>query len=86
MNPDQEFIEYVIKKLVTLPDQVITNRTVDELGVLISVRVAQPDMGLIIGRAGSTANAIRTIARALGMKTKSRINIKLEEPDGIKVT
>jgi uncharacterized protein len=49
---DQEFLEYVIKTLVDNPDKVEINRTVDEMGVLLTLKVDQADMGKIIGRDG----------------------------------
>jgi uncharacterized protein len=60
MQPDQQFLEYVIKALVDAPDQVKVNRTVDEMGVLLTLEVGASDMGKIIGRQGNTAKAVRT--------------------------
>ena len=52
---DREFVEYLIRQLVNKPESVVVTRTVDEMGVLLSVKVDKDDMGLLIGRAGSTA-------------------------------
>jgi len=82
---DREFVEYIIKSLVTKPDDVQVERTVDELGVLLTVKVDREDMGLLIGRSGSTAKAIRTLARIVGMRNNSRVNLRIEEPEGGKV-
>lgn len=79
---DQEFVEFVIKGIVNNPDDVVINRTVDELGVLLSVKVNKEDMGVIIGRSGSTAKAIRTLARIVGMRNNARVNLRIEEPEG----
>lgn len=79
---DQQFVEFVIKSIVNNPDAVVVARTVDELGVLLSVKVSPEDMGLLIGRAGSTAKAVRTLARIVGMRNNARVNLKIEEPEG----
>src|SRR5580693_10715804 len=82
MERDQQFLEYVVKALVDNPDDVKINRTVDEMGVLLTMSVNQDDMGKVIGRSGATAKAIRTILRVVGMKNDARVNLKIEEPEG----
>ena len=82
VDRDRDFVEFVIKSLVNNPDAVQVTRTVDELGVLLSVKVAREDMGLLIGRSGSTAKAIRTLARIVGMRNNARVNLRIEEPEG----
>ena len=79
---DREFVEYIIKNIVNNPDAVTVNRTVDELGVLLTVKVDPKDMGLLIGRSGSTAKAIRILARIVGMRNNARVNLRIEEPEG----
>ncbi len=79
---DQEFIEYVVKSIVDNPDDVSTERTVDEMGVLITLKVNQEDMGNVIGRSGQTARALRTLLRVVGAKNNSRVNLKIYEPEG----
>jgi len=79
---DREFVEMIIKEIVNNPDKVKVTRTVDELGVLLSVVVAPEDMGLLIGRSGSTAKAIRTLARIVGMRNNARVNLRIVEPEG----
>ena len=82
MNKDQEFLEYVVKSLVDNADKVKVVRTVDEMGVLMTLSVDAPDMGKVIGRDGNTAKAIRTLLRTVGMKNNSRVNLKINEPEG----
>jgi uncharacterized protein len=82
MQADQQFLEYVIKALVDNPDQVKVARTVDEMGVLLTLEVSAADMGKIIGRQGNTAKSIRTLLRVVGMKNNSRVNLKINEPVG----
>jgi len=79
---DQEFLEYVIKALVDHPEDVKIDRRVDEMGVLLSLKVNPEDMGQIIGKAGATARAIRSLVRIVGLKNHARVNLKIEEPEG----
>jgi predicted RNA-binding protein YlqC (UPF0109 family) len=82
MEHDQQFLEYVVKSLVDNPNDVKIKRSVDEMGVLLTLAVHKDDMGKIIGRSGATAKAIRTILRVVGMKNDARVNLKIEEPEG----
>lgn len=82
MQQDQEFVEYVVKSIVDVPDEVKTERTVDEMGVLITLSVSPADMGKIIGKEGRTAKALRTLLRVLGAKHNARVNLKIMEPEG----
>ncbi len=79
---DQAFLEQVVQALVEKPEKVEISRTVDEMGVLLTLKVDQEDMGKIIGRDGNTAKAIRTLLRVVGMKNNARVNLKINEPDG----
>lgn len=82
-NPtDQEFLEFVVKSIVENPDKVEVDRKVDEMGVLLTLKVASQDMGLIVGRQGSTAKAIRSLLRIVGIRNNARVNLKIEEPEG----
>ena len=83
---DQEFLEYIIKALVDQPEDVKVERRVDEMGVLLSLKVNPEDMGQIIGRSGATARAIRSLVRIVGLKNHARVNLKIEEPVGGKTT
>ena len=79
---DKDFVEYVVRAIVDHPDDVQLERTVDEMGVLISLRINQEDMGQVIGRQGSTAKSIRTLLRVIGAKNNARVNFKIIEPEG----
>lgn len=85
MHEDQQFLETVVKSLVDYPDDVKIDRTVDEMGVLLTLDVHAEDMGKIIGRSGNTAKAIRTLLRVVGMKHDARVNLKINEPEGGRV-
>jgi len=82
MPQDQEFLDFVVKALVDKPEAVKTDRKVDEMGVLLMLKVDPEDMGKIIGRSGQTAKAIRSLLRVVGIKNNARVNLKIEEPEG----
>lgn len=75
---DKEFVEYVVKQLVNNPDDVEVSRKVDEMGVLLTIKVNPSDLGIIIGKQGKTIQALRTLARVAGAKSNARVNIRLE--------
>jgi hypothetical protein len=82
MEADQAFLENVVKALVDKPQAVSVERGVDEMGVLLTLKVDPSDMGQIIGRQGQTARAIRTLLRVVGAKNNARVNLKIYEPEG----
>ncbi len=86
VGQDKDFVEYVVKSIVGQPEKVSVVRTVDSMGVLITLQVAKEDMGKVIGRSGQTAKAIRILLRVIGAKTNSRINMKIVEPEGGEVS
>lgn len=79
---DQDFVESVVKAIVNHPDDVKTERTVDERGVLITLHINPEDMGYVIGRQGQTARSLRTLLRIVGAKENARVNLKIYEPEG----
>lgn len=82
MEKDQEFVEYVTKAIVNHPEDVKSERTIDERGVLITLHVNPEDMGYVIGRSGQTARSIRTLLKIVGAKDNARVNLKIYEPEG----
>ena len=79
---DKEFLEFLVKSIVDHPDEVTVNRKVDEMGVLLTLKVHPQDMGQVVGRLGATAKAIRSLLRIVGIKNNARVNLKIEEPEG----
>ena len=79
---DQEFLEFLVKSIVDAPDKVVVERKIDEMGVLLTLQVDRADMGQIVGRQGTTAKAIRSLLRIVGMKNNARVNLKILEPEG----
>ncbi|HUQ30008.1 MAG TPA: KH domain-containing protein [Candidatus Paceibacterota bacterium] len=83
MEPEQQFLEYIVKSIVDHPDDVQVVRTVDNMGVLLTLTVHPEDMGRVIGKEGKMAQlALRPLLHAVGMKHNARVNLKINEPAG----
>ena len=81
-DPVVAYLETTIKALADKPEDVKIVKTIDEMGVLMTVDVNAEDMGKLIGRKGATAKSIRTLLRVVGMKHNQRVNMKINEPLG----
>ena len=79
---DKDFVDFVVKSIVGEPDKVVVTRTIDDMGVLLTLQVAKEDMGKVIGRSGQTAKSIRILLRVIGSKENIRVNMKIVEPEG----
>ena len=79
---DKDFLEYIVKSIVSHAEDVSVDRTVDERGVLLTLSINPEDMGYVIGRRGQTAQAIRTLLKIIGAKNNARVNLKINEPEG----
>ena len=79
---DKDFLEYLVKALVDNPDAVRVDRKVDERGILLTLHVHASDMGHVVGRQGTTAKALRSLLRIVGIKNDSKVNLKIAEPEG----
>ena len=80
--PEKDFLEFLVKSIVDHPEEVECERKIDEMGVLLSLKVNRQDMGQVVGRDGSTAKAIRSLLRIVGVKNNARVNLKILEPEG----
>ena len=78
---DQQFVEYIVKSLVGNPEDVKVERIIDEKGVLLTLTVNPDDLGRVIGKRGGTAQSLRTLLRALGIKNDARYNLKIVNND-----
>ncbi len=74
---DEQFVEFLVKSLVSNPDAVVIERRIDEKGVLLELTVDPEDLGRVIGKRGATAQSLRTLLRALGTKNEARYNLKI---------
>lgn len=82
VEQDKQFLETIVKSIVANPNDVVADRTIDERGVLLTLKVNPADMGYVIGRKGQTAQAIRTLLKIVGAKNNSRVNLKIYDPEG----
>lgn len=73
----QLFLDSTLRELVEFPDHVQVERLNDDRGVLLRVTVHPDDLGKVIGKGGSTANALRTLLRALGLKDNAHYSLKI---------
>ena len=81
---DKEFLEMIVKSIVGHPEKVVVDRTVDEMGVLLTLKLDPSDMGYVIGRKGQTAQAVRPLLKIIGAKNNARVNLKIYEPEGMR--
>lgn len=75
----RELVEKIAKALVDKPEEVVVNELEGEHSVVLELKVAQEDMGKVIGRSGTHAEAIRTIIRAIGGKKGRRYLLEILE-------
>jgi len=75
----QELVELIAKALVDDPDKVVVTQLQGEQTTILELKVAQDDLGKVIGKQGRTARAIRVILGAAGMKEKRRYNLEIIE-------
>lgn len=80
MEFDQQFVEFIVKALVNKPEEVRSDRKIDEQGVLITVHTAPEDTGYVIGKSGKTAVAIRTLLATIGAKANMRVSFRIDAP------
>jgi predicted RNA-binding protein YlqC (UPF0109 family) len=78
----EDFVVYVVKALVNNPDAVSLQRSQDEKGEFLELKVDPADMGKVIGKAGATAKSIRTLLRGVGAKDDmAPLPLKIVDPE-----
>ncbi len=75
----KELVELIAKALVDSPDEVKVLEVVGEQTTVLELKVAQSDLGKVIGKQGRTARAIRTLLGAAGMKLRKRFVLEILE-------
>jgi predicted RNA-binding protein YlqC (UPF0109 family) len=77
MTAIQQMIDYICKALADKPEEVEVDEVLGESVIMLELKVADEDMGRIIGRGGRHINAMRTLTRVLGGKMGKRISLEL---------
>ncbi len=75
----KELVEMIAKALVDSPDEVVVNEVAGEQTTVLELKVAQSDLGKVIGKQGRTARAMRTLLGAAGMKLRKRFVLEILE-------
>mgnify|MGYP005961046815 FL=1 len=73
----KELVEVIAKSLVDYPDQVVVTETENEKAIVLELRVAQSDMGKVIGKQGRIAKAIRSVVKAASSKDNKRVDVEI---------
>ena len=73
----EEMLRFLVKELVNDPDQISINKREDGNTTILELKVAQDDMGKVIGRQGKIAKSIRTLMKAYGAKNNQKINVDI---------
>ena len=75
----KELLEFIIKNLVSKPDEVVVTETENDRETVYSVKIAEEDFGKISGRSGKVATAIRTVVKTAAKKANKRVFVKFEK-------
>ncbi len=75
----KDFVEYIVKNLVDNPDDVDVKSFEGERGIIVEVRVAQPDVGKVVGKHGRTIKALRTVVMTVCSRLGKRARLELVE-------
>lgn len=77
---DVEYLKSIISPLLLHPTELKIAESQDRLGVLLTVTCHDLDAGVVIGRGGVNASAIRQLMRSFGINNKSRISVLIKDP------
>ena len=77
MDLRKELVEVIAKSLVDYPDQVVVTETENEKAIVLELRVAQSDMGKVIGKQGRIAKAIRSVVKAAASKEEKKVIVEI---------
>lgn len=76
-SPAKELIEYIVKSLVDHPDQVQVTEIHERQVMRLEVRVAESDMGRVIGRKGAVVNSMRSLVQVAAAKQGRRVELEI---------
>ena len=75
-----DLVDLIVRRLVTKPDEVTVSEDRSDSGaILITIKIANDDIGRVIGKKGSTINAIRHVAKAASIKSGEKVDVDVEE-------
>ena len=74
----EELLKHLAQSLVENPDQVTVTRVENERSIVLELRVAESDMGRVIGKQGRIAKALRTVMRAAAARQDSKISVEID--------
>ncbi len=78
--PSTDYLRLIIAELVSTPSEIKIEESSDSLGTLLSVSVAPGDMGVLIGRGGVTAKAIKHLLNCHGFHQRAKVSVKFNDP------
>ncbi|MDO4965967.1 MAG: KH domain-containing protein [Lachnospiraceae bacterium] len=73
----KELVEVIAKSLVENPDKVVVTQTENDKEIVVELKVAQPDMGKVIGKQGRIAKAIRSVVKAASAKESRKVVVDI---------
>lgn len=73
----KEVLEIIAKSLVDNPDEVVVSEVDGEQSVILELKVAESDMGKVIGKQGRIAKAIRTVVKAAASRENKRVVVEI---------
>lgn len=73
----KDLVEVIAKALVDHPDEVVVTETENEKSIVIELKVAQEDMGKVIGKQGRIAKAIRTVVKSAASKDERKVIVEI---------
>ena len=74
----KELVEVIAKALVDYPDQVVVSETEKDKVIVVDLKVAQSDMGKVIGKSGRIAKSIRTVVSAASAKSDKKVIVEID--------
>ena len=72
-----ELVTVIAKSLVDKPEEVEVRESEGKQGVVIELKVAQEDMGKVIGKQGRIAKALRTVVKAAAIRTGKKVTVEI---------
>lgn len=73
----KELVETIAKALVDSPDEVVVTETENDREIVVQLKVAQDDMGKVIGKQGRIAKAIRSVVKAAATKSDKKVKVEI---------